>query len=673
MRLRVPIVVLYVLFPGINSLARAAEWPQISKEELAMTDDAKNPGASAILLYREVNSDDLKSLHSEYLRIKILNDEGKKYADIEIPYLEKEVQIENIRARTVRPDGTPVEFNGQIFDRTVLRGRRIKVQVKTLTLPEVQNGSIIEYSYVAHSSRKVPDVLKKPADYTFARPVAFPSAKWILLEELSTRRARFTFRPVNTALLHWIYYGPVEVKPQSRPDGTIVLDLENLPRFRSEEYATPEEDLKGWIGFYYLVGARSLPLGYWSDVGAEMAPDLARFVGDAKKFKQTVAAIISASDPPEAQLRKLYARVQQLRYVSDEPAKTDQQIKRENLKENKSVADVLKNGYATTGQANLAMVALARAAGFDSAPLWIKSRDRSLFYPSYPPISQLDAEVVWVRAGGKDYFLDPGTRYCPFGLLPWQETATAGVVISEQATPIETNGSNGFSGLVPIPASPAAQAVVKRDAFLQLDSEGSVDGTIHVEFVGQEALERRLAALNQDETTRKKELVDEVKEWIAAPATVELQGAVNWEETEQPLRANFQVRVSEYASPTGRRLLFRSGFVDGAKKPFQSDQRINDIYLPHPYEETDDVTWKLPSGFRLASLPQKMDMPTQFGNYAIGSENVEGGVRLRRHMSLNIVYTPVGQYFALRAYMNSVRQGDEGQIVLEKSDGNASN
>jgi hypothetical protein len=32
----------------------AADWPAISKEELAMTDDPANPGAAAILLYREV-------------------------------------------------------------------------------------------------------------------------------------------------------------------------------------------------------------------------------------------------------------------------------------------------------------------------------------------------------------------------------------------------------------------------------------------------------------------------------------------------------------------------------------------------------------------------------------------------------------------------------------------
>jgi len=665
--MRTSIVLLCALYPARLIPAYAAEWPPIDKEELAMTDDPKNPGASAIILYREVDSDDSKSLVTEYIRIKVLNDEGRRYADIEIPYLEKEVQIENIRARTVRPDGTAVEFGGQIFEKTVLRGRRMRLQVKSFTLPEVQKGSIIEYSHVAHARGKLPDVLKRPDDFLFDRAVVLQSAKWLLREDLSTRRARFIKHGMRSALLQWSYFGPGEVRPQAQADGSVILDLENQPAFQPEEYMAPEAEVRGWVGFYYLVGAAMLPNDYWRETGAAMAKELAHFLGDPKKFKSSVAGIVLASDPPETQLRKLYARVQQLHSASGEPVRSEQQIKREARKENKSVEDVLKHGYAEAGQINLTMVALARAAGFEAALLAIKSRDKSLFEPSYPPASELDANIVWVRGGGKDYFLDPGTRYCPFGLLPWEETITAGTAVSEAPTPIDMKIGK-FLGLVGTRGTLPEQAVVKRDAILQLDSEGSVEGNVRVDFVGLEALERRLAAVGQDEASRRKALADEVKDWIAAPANVELDGTVNWEETEQPLRANFKIKVSEYAASTGRRLLFRAGFLDGAKKPFQSEQRVNDIYLPHPFQETDDVTWKLPSGFRAGSLAEKKELPTQYGDYTVVLQNVDGNIHFQRRLSLRKVYTPVNQYLALRAYMNVVRQGDESQIVLENSE-----
>src|SRR5439155_1200830 len=74
------------------------EWPPVPPEELALKDDPANPGASAILLYREISTDDVKAVGTNYYRVKILTESGKKYADIEIPYLNKAIEIRNIRA-----------------------------------------------------------------------------------------------------------------------------------------------------------------------------------------------------------------------------------------------------------------------------------------------------------------------------------------------------------------------------------------------------------------------------------------------------------------------------------------------------------------------------------------------------------------------------------------------
>src|SRR5437016_4680364 len=122
------------------SLCCAADWPPISKEELAMADDPSNPGSVAILLYRDVTTDDIKRFETEYRRIKVLKDEGTKFADIEISYIEGISRVENIQARTIHPDGTTVDFQGQIFDRTAIRSKKVKIQVKALTLPEVKKG-----------------------------------------------------------------------------------------------------------------------------------------------------------------------------------------------------------------------------------------------------------------------------------------------------------------------------------------------------------------------------------------------------------------------------------------------------------------------------------------------------------------------------------------------------
>ena len=73
-----------------------------------MTEEPAAPGAATIILYRQVERDDrIEPRHEDnYLRIKILTEEGRKYADVEIPYRKRVGDIRNIHARTIKRDGT---------------------------------------------------------------------------------------------------------------------------------------------------------------------------------------------------------------------------------------------------------------------------------------------------------------------------------------------------------------------------------------------------------------------------------------------------------------------------------------------------------------------------------------------------------------------------------------
>src|ERR1700686_4227045 len=61
----------------------------VSPDELKLTSEPQAPGAPAIILYRQVDRDDngYTSHEDDFLRIKILTEEGRKYANVEIPYL----------------------------------------------------------------------------------------------------------------------------------------------------------------------------------------------------------------------------------------------------------------------------------------------------------------------------------------------------------------------------------------------------------------------------------------------------------------------------------------------------------------------------------------------------------------------------------------------------------
>ena len=121
----------------------------VASDELKMTSEPQAPGAPAVILFKQVDRDDnIRTSHEDnYVRIKILTEEGRKYADVEIEYLKERTDISGIKARTIRPDGSIANFDGKVFDKTIAKAKGIKYLAKTFTLPDVQVGSIIEYSY----------------------------------------------------------------------------------------------------------------------------------------------------------------------------------------------------------------------------------------------------------------------------------------------------------------------------------------------------------------------------------------------------------------------------------------------------------------------------------------------------------------------------------------------
>ncbi len=137
------VLALMILVPAFG----AEDWQPISKEDLALKDNPASPGAHAMILYRESNVDTDEATISEYVRIKIFTEEGKKWANVEIPFAKGHNDIHDVRARTIRPDGSIVNFDGKVYEKEVYKGNELKVLEKSFSLPEVQPGCIIEYKY----------------------------------------------------------------------------------------------------------------------------------------------------------------------------------------------------------------------------------------------------------------------------------------------------------------------------------------------------------------------------------------------------------------------------------------------------------------------------------------------------------------------------------------------
>ena len=378
------------------------DFKPVPPDELAMKDNPKQPGAHAMILEWTDAEDDANQSSTHYYRIKIFSEEGKKYADIEIPYFKGSANINDIKARTIHPDGSVVPFSGKIYDKMVVKSKNVKFQAKTFSLPDVQPGSVIEYKY------------RRSWD-------GYGSTYWDLQDELFIKKAVFSIKPAEIPGVGfaWASVGLPSDKKVQKKNGAYVLELNDVPAFDVERYSPPEHELKPHMDFYYTFQDVQSEDKYWKRAGQDKNKELEDFIGHRGGIQNAVNGMVSPSDPAEVKLRKIYEKVQQLKNLSFTREKTEQESKRDKLKDINNSEDVLKRGYGYHRDLNRLYTALVRAAGMDASIILVSQRDRVFFKKALLDDSQFNGEVVLVRADGKEWYLDPGTPLCPFGLIPW--------------------------------------------------------------------------------------------------------------------------------------------------------------------------------------------------------------------------------------------------------------
>ena len=627
----------------------------ISPEELKMTSEPLAPGAPAVILYRQVDRDDngRTSHEDNYLRVKILTEEGRKQADVEIPFLKGQNDVVHLRARAIRPDGSVSDFDGKIYEKSIVKARGLRYMAKTFTLPDVQIGSIIEYSYT----------------YDFMENALFES-HWILSQDLFTKAAKFSLKPYsgegNTWGVRWSWQllPPGTPQPQEGGDRVVRLEAHNIPAFQTEDFMPPENELKSRVDFVYSDQPFVQDLDkYWKKVGQELNGRVESFVGKRKAMEEAVAQIISPNDAPDVKLRKLYDRVQQMRNTSFEVEKTEQEQKREKEKEPGNVEEVWKRGYANGNNLTWLYLGLVRAAGFEAYGVYVSDRRNYFFSRELKDRNKLDANVVLVKVNGKDMYFDPGAAFTPFGLLEWSETGVPGLRLDK-------DGGTWIQSALP----QASDSQIKREAKFNLSQTGDLEGRLTVTFTGLEAMDRRVEERHGDDAERKKYLEDQAKQDIPVGTELDLTNQPDWKSSSQPLVAEFSLKIPGWVSGAGRRALLPVGIFSAPEKHlFDHADRVHPIYFEFPFEKVDDVTIDLPLGWQVQSLPQPQNQDAHVITYDLMAEKAANSLHLTRKVKVDVLFLETKYYGSLRNFFQVVRTGDEEQVVLQPAAATAAN
>ena len=409
----------------------------------------------------------------------------------------------------------------------------------------------------------------------------------------------------------------------------------------------PADSMRWRVDFFYRNTAK--PEDYWKSAGKSWNKHVESFLERKKGIAEAVNQVVAASDSPEAKIQKIYAAVSQMENQSfaNPPLAPAPSAGAE---------DVLQKRSGTHDELNRLFVAMVRAAGIPATMMWVPDRGRATFDPNFMSTDQLDAEVAIVQLGGQDVFLDPGTKFCPYGVLNWHYAGSRGL----------RQGGNGNTALADTPAPTYKQANIQRVARLQLTDKGTMEGTLAVGFSGQEAMVCRQQAANLDVNARKKLLEDEVGSWLHGGTQVTLTNAPEWDKTEGTLVGKFKV-AGPLATNNGQRWVVPVHVFQANEKPLlSSPQRDTPVYFDYASRQVDEVHIILPANVEWGNLPSNAQAKTGYALYTTEQKR-EGtnGIFASRDMTMNGALFAPAEYKELKDFYDKVAAGDQLQVVVK--------
>jgi hypothetical protein len=406
------------------------------------------------------------------------------------------------------------------------------------------------------------------------------------------------------------------------------------------------------VRFYYKDATDHA--GFWQTESKQWSRDVDRFA-DPKPLRDAVSALIAPADSDLEKAKKLYKAVQALDNTNFSRTKSQSELKQLNLKVAKRAEDTWTQKSGSGNDVALLYIAMLRAAGLNVSAMKVVNRDKGVFDPSYLNADQLDDILVVLNTGGKDVVLDPGQKMCPFQTVHWKH---------EGATGIRQSASGNFAAGSP-PDTYTANSF-QRTGDLTVDEHGAVTGTFRFAMSGQRALYWRQTALTNDEVEVKKQFDHWLESMVPDGVEAHIDSFTALDDPNVSLIAAINAK-GNLGTATSKRLLVPGFFfaTRGAHPFVDQAKRLEPVDMQFGEVTSDQVTYRLPTGFTVEGAPQDARIP--WVGYAVlvtKSKTDPAQVTIARLLSRAFTLAKPEEYQDLRGFYQKVAAVDQQQLVL---------
>ena len=560
-------------------LSAQTQWRAVSPAEMKMKTSQVEPDADAEAIFWEIQLDDKKRnklYYQHYVRVKIFTEKGReRFSKLDIPFV-KGKKVEDVAARVIKADGTIIELDpNNVYERDILTIRKNKLKAKSFALPGIETGAIVEYQYKE----------------TF-KDDTLNGEKLYFQRDIPMQKVTYSLRPYKTDYLPRIDFKNMEaVKFVKQQDGFFSASLTNVPAFKEEPQMPPEDEAKMWA----VINSQFSNFS-WFFYGNNLGNNFYAAIKANRTIKDKALQLTANLNTQDDKVKAIYEFCRsQIRNASFDTSITyDQRL---SIK-NKKASDVLDNGVGNAFDIDLLFASLVSALDIEANLALSGDRSENFFNPDKNvSISYIHPAGIAVKIDNEYKYCSPGIPYKPYGMLDWFEENVYVMITS----------SGGFIWKK-TPLSKPEYSLAKRSGEFSLSKEGTLEGTVKIEYIGHQALSRRRQDYKESPSKREEDFTKEIKNRIST-AEISAFSIENFNYPEKPLIYQYKIRVPNYAQKTGKRLFFQPGFFEYGESPvFSSAERKYGIYFSYGVTFQDSIEYKIPIEYGFDNLENPGDI-----------------------------------------------------------------
>ncbi|HMK26090.1 MAG TPA: DUF3857 domain-containing protein [Chitinophagaceae bacterium] len=653
---------------ALSQSVPAIKFGKITEADFKNKVYAIDTGANAVVL-ADIGSTQVKgskngwfSLEYKYLmRIHILKNSGYDKATVEIPIYregELEEELSDLKASTYNlENGKVVET--KLNTKTSLFKEKINKNkvIQKFTLPNVKEGSIIEYEY-----RLTSDFLFNIQSWTFQGDI--PSL-WSQYTVSIPQFLHYTLIPQGNLSYYlndrkdkdgsYMVVNKREVGYETKEERIQIScgisdfrwAMKDIPAFKEEPFTSSPGNYVAKLEFQLA--------GYLAPLTEEKIlttwPDMTKRLLKQEDFG---IQLENAADWLPVMMKPLVQGATQTEiakriynYVRDNFTCTDysQLWIEESLKK---TAETKKGGVA---EINLLLTAMLRYARIAADPVILSTRDHGFVYERYPVVRRFNYVICQAKVDGKEMLLDASRPRIGFGRLHYNCYNGQARVVNEDATILNLKPD---------------QLTENRQTSIFIYNEPNGKWTGHVsKLYGYYASDKIRQKISADGNAG---LIKELNTEYGSELKIDSLRVDSLLNTDQPVTVYYAIKQENeqegdilYVNP-----VLGEHFT---QNPFKSADRQYPVEMPYKLNELYSLSMEIPEGYMVDELPKPVTVKMNTDDDAVFQYKIsktEKNVYLNYKLEINQPFFYPAEYNSLREFFNNVVAKLDEQVVFKR-------